>query len=666
MRPLLLLFAAGFLTCAIQAQVAPTEANLRAAAAAGSVTKFATDGTISLTTPVTITTDTTLDADGHAVTIDGGNVTRLFEVSGAGKLTLKGFFLVNGRVKGIDSPTDGGGPAGSVQGGAIQNLGGQVTAISCTFSNNSARGGSGIVTFPGSRPWQHNNGGAASGGAIYQTSGSLTIQGGAFVANTAAAGDGSGPAPAYGGSICSLNGSVVINDATFATNTLVAGSSNGLHGNAEAHGGAIYIENGSLELQRVRFLGNFANGFYNAPCYGGAVASKSGALTIVDSLFSGNKALGGFGAYYTSAITFSGLPGYGGALNVGSNVTAIVRSSTFASNTAEGGRDSSYQPFPGPIYAGAFGGAIAVQGNLSAINCTLVGNVAYRHNPQSSETADGGALYNTGTSSLTNVSVASNTAAQAILSSPSGSLIIKNTLLAERPGVNVASGFTDAGNNLSATASPTFSQASSHNSVNLKLGPLGDYGGPTPTIPLMLGSAAIDAADDAAAPATDQRGRSRPHGAHADVGSFESSPPFYIFGSIHGYLNSSTTATFGSASVQPDANGAFAFTVPAGANTFSFSGTNSVFRPNPLVFDATADMEIEARAFELNALAFDPDLASPSFSLGGKAGETWEIHLSTDLVTWWFADTHTFATDGVTSVSIPNTAAPTFAKAIRK
>jgi hypothetical protein len=664
MKTLLPVLATAFLACAVQAQVAPTEANLRAAAASGGVTKFSAAGTISLATPVTITADTTLDADGHAVTIDGGNVTRLFEVSGSGKLTLKGFLLANGRAKGADSTTDGGGPAGSAQGGAIQNLGGQVTVISCTFSNNSARGGSGVVTFMGARPWQYNNGGLAFGGAIYQTSGSLTIQGGAFLANSAGAGFGSGPAPAYGGAICSLNGNVVITDTTFATNTLGAGGNFGIHGNAEAYGGAIYIENGSLDAQRVRLLGNFANGFANAPCYGGAIAAKSGTLSIVDSLFSGNKALGGVGAFYTSGLAVPGLPGYGGALNVGSNATATVRSSTFASNTTEGGRDSSIHVTP--AYAAAFGGAIAVQGNLAAINCTLVENVAFRHNPQSPEVADGGALYNTGTSALTNVTAASNSAAQAILSSPSGSLTLKNTLLAERSGVNVASGFTDAGYNLSATASPTFSHPSSHNNVDLKLGPLGDYGGPTPTIPLMLGSAAIDAADDSAAPATDQRGRSRPHGAHADVGAFESSPPFYIFGSLHGYLNTSTTATFGSTSVQPDANGSFAFTVPAGANTFSFSGTNSVFRPNPLVFDATADMEIEARAFELNALTFDPDLASPSFTLAGKAGETWEIHLSNDLVNWTVADTHTFATDGVVSVSIPNTGEPTFAKAIRK
>jgi hypothetical protein len=59
------------------------------------------------------------------------------------------------------------------------------------------------------------------------------------------------------------------------------------------------------------------------------------------------------------------------------------------------------------------------------------------------------------------------------------------------------------------------------------VGPFGDYGGPTPTVPLLSGSPAINAGDDIAAPPTDQRGRARPFGAHSDIGAFESSAPFY-------------------------------------------------------------------------------------------------------------------------------------------
>ena len=54
-----------------------------------------------------------------------------------------------------------------------------------------------------------------------------------------------------------------------------------------------------------------------------------------------------------------------------------------------------------------------------------------------------------------------------------------------------------------------------------KLGTLSNYGGFTQTIPLLPGSSAIDTGNDATCPATDQRGVSRPQGAHCDIGAFE-------------------------------------------------------------------------------------------------------------------------------------------------
>ena len=50
---------------------------------------------------------------------------------------------------------------------------------------------------------------------------------------------------------------------------------------------------------------------------------------------------------------------------------------------------------------------------------------------------------------------------------------------------------------------------------------LGDYGGGTPTIPLLPGSPAIDAVEATRCPATDQRGIPRPQGAACDLGAFE-------------------------------------------------------------------------------------------------------------------------------------------------
>ena len=56
---------------------------------------------------------------------------------------------------------------------------------------------------------------------------------------------------------------------------------------------------------------------------------------------------------------------------------------------------------------------------------------------------------------------------------------------------------------------------------NPQLGPLENNGGPTQTQELLPGSPAIDAADEAACPASDQRGVVRPQGTGCDVGAFE-------------------------------------------------------------------------------------------------------------------------------------------------
>jgi hypothetical protein len=67
------------------------------------------------------------------------------------------------------------------------------------------------------------------------------------------------------------------------------------------------------------------------------------------------------------------------------------------------------------------------------------------------------------------------------------------------------------------------------NPIDPKLGPLASNGGPTKTMALLAGSKAIDAGDNAGAPATDQRGAGFPRkkdgnfdgSAIVDIGAFE-------------------------------------------------------------------------------------------------------------------------------------------------
>ena len=72
--------------CALQARASGvvnncTETDLRAAMAGGGFVTFACDGVISLTNELVVASDTVIDGAGHAVTISGGNATRVFRVS---------------------------------------------------------------------------------------------------------------------------------------------------------------------------------------------------------------------------------------------------------------------------------------------------------------------------------------------------------------------------------------------------------------------------------------------------------------------------------------------------------------------------------------------------------------------------------------------------------
>jgi hypothetical protein len=82
----------------------------------------------------------------------------------------------------------------------------------------------------------------------------------------------------------------------------------------------------------------------------------------------------------------------------------------------------------------------------------------------------------------------------------------------------------DGGHNISSDGSANFTAPTSWNNADPRLAPLADNGGPTLTMALLPDSPAIDAGDNALAPATDQRGVPRPIGAASDIGAFELEP----------------------------------------------------------------------------------------------------------------------------------------------
>ncbi len=244
----------------------------------------------------------------------------------------------------------------------------------------------------------------------------------------------------------------------------------------------------------------------------GVTATISG-LTIAGGNSSSVNAGGGvlnFGTLTLAGDVVSGnSAGYGGAIyNVG---TAVVTNCTLSANSAT---DS--------------GGAVYSQdgSTLTLINDTITGNTA----------AYGGGVFSTGTATLTNVTLAADptTSAGALYNYGAGTMTLNNTIVANRTAGGDITGAVSGSYNLvddSATAGGlTASTAGNLVGVDAVLGPLGSYGGPTQTLPLLPGSPAIDAGNSSLAVdaqgkslSIDQRGMPRVVGASVDIGAFESS-----------------------------------------------------------------------------------------------------------------------------------------------
>ncbi len=187
-------------------------------------------------------------------------------------------------------------------------------------------------------------------------------------------------------------------------------------------------------------------------------------------------------------------------------------------------------------------------GVMTLTNCTISGNQALGALPLGTDAAPeprmalGGGIFNgtNATMHLLNVTIANNSA----LGSSShgggfanGSLrtgYFKNTIVANNVAgdgvtnngydIGFGTGIHSLGHNLDSENTCGFDQPTDLINTNPLLGPLQDNGGPTFTCALLEGSPAIDAGDDAGAPATDQRGVTRPQGAHVDIGAYEFVP----------------------------------------------------------------------------------------------------------------------------------------------
>jgi len=257
------------------------------------------------------------------------------------------------------------------------------------------------------------------------------------------------------------------------------------------------LNNGSLTLDHVAVTQNVmtttAGDFWQG---GGGIYNGDGAtLNLIDSSVTDNHAAWSGGGVYSFFHT----------------TTTIVRS-TISGNVSND-----------------VGGAIRSLGNMDITNSTLSGN--------SSTGWHGGAIFQTdGNITITNSTIADNIgpdwAPSALFIGQFGgsfvpTLTLTNTLITgnhwyacEKFASGTTGNVVSGGYNLvqDDSCNPSASDLINGNAL---IGPLADNGGPTFTRALSPGSPAIDAANDASCPATDQRGVARPQGAHCDIGAYE-------------------------------------------------------------------------------------------------------------------------------------------------
>jgi len=633
-----------FKTSGGAAEVPAVLQSLQAVATLGGSIKFSGDGTIEIGSPIEFTKNAEIDGNGHSVILSGLN-NSLLRLGPGIQLTLRHLSLINGKAVGVTL-----GETQPARGGAIASSGGNLTLSECTLSNNVAQGVAGSSTIAAN----------ASGAVLWQSGGTLLIDKCHFLNNKAVGGSGfagSDLGEAKGGAIYLKDAQVTISQSDFQSNSAVAGSGSFPYKSGPAAGGVFYAENSTLEIFDSTFASNQTfGGATDAETHGGAICFVSGNLSVSNCVLTLNSVSGGA---FGDRISTQGAPAYGGALfNSGS--TTVVNSSFLTNSThgglsryAEGGQSA--------------GGAIYSTAPMGIINTTLAGNVADTHSvsviDQTIGTSRGvaSAIFGTSTIGVTNATIAWNSGSQFAISSTSSNVILKNSLLVSNASQNASINIVDGGNNISNDATPELTQTTSQNNVDPRLGPIGYYGGSTPVYPLVAGSPAMDYADDLAAPPTDQRARTRPYGAHADIGAFESSPPYYVWGQIGGYHDPSTILSLSLSNrvVNADATGSFNLgPLPPGPVQIALDGTNAAFKPNPWGITVNGDASLTGvTSFELHSLTFDGTSEAPAFTLAGLAGETYRVDSSLDLKTWNTVSTYTIDASGLVTIPVTNAAA---------
>ncbi len=433
-------------------------------------------GTIALSTPLDVNKNLTIDGAGvSASVISGGGASRVVELTGSPAVTLSGMTITEGL---------------AASGGGIAATGTLTLAHVAVVGNHAEEAG-----------------GEGSGGGIdFKGAGALDVIESSVSDNVAGGGGGAEESGFGGGVAYEASADTQTFTLTLTRSSVDANRAGGDGPRAEGVGGGIDVSSGhehgtiTLDLDESAVAGNAAGGGgEQANGFGGGLGLRTGTgnnqliVSAKDSALTRNTAGGGA----------SEADGEGGGMDfygTGSGVVQSLelRNTTVSSNSAGGG---------GAEAQGEGGGIVFGPGTATLEHVTVAGNTA------GSEFGVGGGL------ELLNV-----TAGQ-----------IEDSIVAENSaetGANCSEHVRSGGHNLDDGSSCGFEATGDKEDTPAKLGPLGDHGGSTETQMPLAGSPAIDGAERATCPASDQRGAPHREGQGCDIGAVQLQAPSVEAGSL--------------------------------------------------------------------------------------------------------------------------------------
>jgi hypothetical protein len=460
---------------------------------------------------------TTIDASGltpvdRVMSIASGSTVQMHNLTVTGGHAPDG---TGGTAGANSSSGDGGagGPGGAGEnGGGILNAGTLTldhVAVTDNLAGNAGDGGrGGDATGPTGNGGAGGAGGAGGLGAGVYNSGTANVENSTFSHNNNIPGPG-------GGSFVGGDGG---SGAQGGKSTDGTGGKGGASG-ASGDGGGVY-NTGTVVVDSTTIDDNYAAGDDGSGGFGGN--GTPGAA-------GGAGSAGGWGG---------GVASVGGSVSV-SNSTIVANRAGRAGNGGDGGttnNDLQAGGAGGNAGDGGNGGGVWIQDPPTlpspSVPVLLGDTITGNQTGSPGDIGDGG---NAGGIQGPNGKPGTPGISGGVFDQPtspfdrSKAVVLQNTLLASDAGGNCGGGrIVDGGLSLSFPATDG-SCPSTLASGDPMLGSLADNGGPTQTIALQAGSAAIDQipATGAGCPQTDQRGvpRPQPAGGECDIGAYEYAPP---------------------------------------------------------------------------------------------------------------------------------------------